>query len=67
MAVNTIYELGKTQDPDKLSDSLKRTYVQLQRAIKLPEVNILAGTEAAEKDLNEKLKKSLKDFAPKLA
>ena len=68
MAVNTIYEIGKTKTKDVQSlESLKGAYNHLQRAIKLPEVNIIAGTDEAERTLNKKLKSSLKDFAAKLA
>lgn len=66
MAVNTIYELVKTYK-DKTPESLKRTYIQLERAIKLQDVNILAGTTENEKTLNKKLKSSLKAFVAKLA
>lgn len=66
MAVNTIYELVKTYK-DKTPESLKRAYIQLERAIKLQDVNILAGTTENEKTLNKKLKSSLKAFVAKLA
>jgi hypothetical protein len=68
MAVNTLYEIGKTKTKDVQSlESLKRAYNHLQRAIQLPEVNIIAGTNEAERTLNKKLRSSLKDFAAKLA
>jgi len=66
MAVNTIFELGKTKN-NQAPETLKRAYVQLERATKLQDVNILAGATGDEKTLDKKLKSSLKAFAAKLA
>ena len=66
MAVNSIAEIFKGKDKDSSPDSLKRAGSQIVRASQLPDVNILAGTDEPEKELNKKLKVAVKEFLAKL-
>lgn len=63
MTINNIYEIGESKMESKqLPPSLERGFVQLKRALKDPSVTIISDN----KDMDKKLKASLKAFVSKL-
>lgn len=65
MAVNSIAELFEKKK-EKITTAAAKAGSQMIRAAKLPDVNILAGTDTPERELNKKLKVAVKSFLAEL-